>query len=160
MSFDFWSDLAAAKKVEQKALECFSRLTDQYTFIDVSDDRSYYHKGDIKAIAADGREIMLEVKGDTRIADTHNVLCEEANYWFDRGGYTKGNMYSDYQYYCIVSQEAGQIIVIDFAVLRANYKNSNHRYITISHKDNDSYCYLFPLKELKELGGIVAIVDL
>ncbi len=96
MSYDFWNDLSAAKKIEQKALEVFQHLDAEHSYIDVSNQEEYYHKGDIKAIAADGTEYMLEVKGDSRIHETGNVLCEEENYWFDKGNYTKGNMYSNY----------------------------------------------------------------
>lgn len=77
-------------------LDVFRSLTEEYSFIDVSNDRAYFNKGDIKAIAADGREIMIEVKADSRIAQTRNVLCEEENYWFASGRTTKGNFYSDY----------------------------------------------------------------
>lgn len=160
MSFDFWRDLAKAKTVEKKALETFQDLTQDYQFIDVSDNKQYYHKGDIKAIAKDGREIMLEIKGDTRIHETGNVFCEEQNFWYETGDFTKGNMYSDYQYYCVVSEQAGKIAVIDFKVLQKHYANANHRFVKIPHNDNDSYGYLFPLKEVKALGGLVALIDL
>ena len=158
MSYDFWKDLTAAKKVEQKALEVFQRLCADLQFIDVSDDKQYYHKGDIKAIAADGTEYMLEIKGDSRIHETGNVLCEEENFWYNTGKTTKGNMYSDYQYYCVVSEQARKIAVIDFQVLRAHYKH-NHEYREIKHYDNISCVYLFPLKEIKKLGGLIALLD-
>lgn len=158
MSYDFWKDLALAKKVEQKALEIFQSLDAEHSFIDVSNNKEYYHKGDIKAIAEDGTEYMLEIKGDSRIHETGNVLCEEENYWYDTGTYTKGNMYSDYQFYCVLSEAAHKLVVIDFKVLQANYKK-NHRCVQMRHSDNESYFYLFPLGELKELGGIIAVID-
>lgn len=82
--------------MEQKALEVFQSLAKGYEFIDVSDIEEYYHRGDIKAIAPDGKEYLLEIKGDTRINETGNVLCEEYTYWYDTGKYKQGNMYSDY----------------------------------------------------------------
>lgn len=159
MSFNFWQDLAAAKKIEKQALHILQRLTAEHSFIDVSDLKEYYHKGDIKATAADGTEYMLEIKGDSRIHETGNVLCEEENYWYDTGLTTEGNMYSDYQYYCILSQAARKMVIIDFKVLQANYRNKSHRCIQHRHADNISTYYLFPLKELKELGGIIAVID-
>lgn len=159
MMCDFWKDLKQARKVEQKALEVFQSLAKGYEFIDVSDIEEYYHRGDIKAIAPDGKEYLLEIKGDTRINETGNVLCEEYTYWYDTGKYKQGNMYSDYQYYCVVSEQARKIAVIDFKVLRAHYKDAHHRDITIRHKENDTYAYLFPLKEIKQLGGLIAIID-
>ena len=156
---DFWKDLAYAHTVEKTALKAFQGATEDYKIVDVSNNREYYHKGDLKAIAADGREYMLEIKGDSRIHETGNVLCEEQNYWYDSGKYTQGNMYSDYEYYCVVSEAARKIAVIDFKVLKAHYADAHHRLIKISHYDNESYCYLFPLKEIKELGGLVALLD-
>lgn len=157
---EFQRDLAQAKRVEKKALDTFQELTQEYTFIDVSDEKEYYHKGDIKAINKDGKEIMLEIKGDSRIHETGNVFCEEQNFWYESGTFTKGNMYSDYQIYCVVSEQAQKIAVIDFNILRKNYAAAHHSFKKISHKDNDSYGYLFPLKEIKALGGLIAIVDL
>ena len=159
MSFDFWRDLAAAHKVEEKALEVFQSLCVDYRFIDVSNDKQYYHKGDIKAIAADGTEYMLEIKADSRIHETGNVLCEEEVLFYDTGKRKLGNMYSDYQYYCVVSEAARKIAVIDFQVLRAHYKDNGHRDLTLRHKESESYVYLFPLKEIKELGGLIAVID-
>lgn len=158
MSYDFWNDLAEAKKVEKKAQEVFQSLTAEYTIVDVSDIREYYHKGDLKAIAADGREYMLEIKADSRIHETGNVLCEEEVYFYETDTTNKGNMYSDYQYYCVVSEPARKIIVIDFQVLHAHYKH-NHRGITIKHRESETFAYLFPLGEIKELGGIIAVLD-
>lgn len=158
MSFDFWQDLAAAKKVEKQAQEIFQRLTAEYTIVDVSDNKEYYHKGDLKAIAADGKEYMLEIKADSRIHETGNVLCEESVLFYENGKTAKGNMYSDYEYYCIVSEAARKIIVIDFQVLRAHYKH-NHRGITIKHRESETYAYLFPYNEVKELGGVIAVID-
>lgn len=157
MSWDFWRDLNAARKTEQKALEIFQGLSADYRFIDVSDNELYYHKGDIKAIAADGTEYMLEIKGDSRIHETGNVLCEECNYWYDTGETTQGNMYSDYQYYCVLSEAARKLVIIDFKVLQANYKK--YRYIQHRHADNESTYYLMPLKDINRLGGIIKVID-
>ena len=159
MSYEFWKDLAEAKKVEKTALEVFQSRTADYTIVDVSDNKEYYHKGDLKAIAADGREIMLEIKADSRIHETGNVLCEERVLFYNTGKYVQGNMYSDYEYYCVVSEPARKIAVIDFKVLRAHYADAHHRFITIRHNESESDVFLMPLKEVKELGGLVALLD-
>lgn len=156
--FDFWKDLEKAKKVEKLALGVFQSQSKQYQLIDVSDIKEYYHKGDLKAIAPDGKEYILEIKADSRIHETGNVLCEEQVLFYDTGKISKGNMYSDYQYYCVVSEAARKIAVIDFQVMRAHYKN-NHKYITIKHRESETEAYLFPLKEIKELGGLIALLD-
>lgn len=100
----FWKDLAAAKPAEKLVLDTFSSLTTDYTFTDVSNVKECRYKGDIKATAADGKELFIEVKNDSRIANTNNVLCEYQNYIKDGGYYIKGNMCSEYDIYCIVSQ--------------------------------------------------------
>ena len=92
----FYIDLGEAKKVEQIVLEHFQKLTNEYTFINVSDEPQYYHKGDIIAVAPDGRKIFIEVKNDGTIGSTNNVLCEEENYFYSTGEIKKGNFHSDY----------------------------------------------------------------
>ena len=89
---NFYQDLAKARGAERLVRETFAALTNDYTFEDVSNEREYFYRGDIKAIAADGREIFIEVKDDSRIQETHNVLCETAIYYYERGEYGKGNM--------------------------------------------------------------------
>lgn len=84
--------------------DTFASLTDNYTFENVAGIKEYRYKGDIKATnKATGKEIFIEVKNDSRIADTYNVLCEE-KVWYHRGYYGKGNMESETNIYCIVSE--------------------------------------------------------
>lgn len=84
--------------------EIFEASTDKYTFEDVSDLPQYYHKGDIKATCLeDGREIFIEVKDDSRIHQTKNILCEDEVYYKDADYWAPGNMESDYDIYVIVS---------------------------------------------------------
>ena len=153
----FQIDLGEAKKVEQIVLEHFQSLTDEYTFINVSDEPQYYHKGDIKAIAADGRQIFIEVKNDGCIGDTHNVLCEEENYFYSTGRIAKGNFYSDYQIYCVVSQEKRKIWVMDFSVLKAHYKKGEFK--RKYHAEQISDFYLLPLYIVKRHNGLIAELD-
>jgi hypothetical protein len=42
------------------------------------------------------------------------VLCEEEIFYKDGGYFGKGNMKSNYDIYCIVSQSERKIYVIDF----------------------------------------------
>lgn len=153
----FWLDLEDARKVEDLVRETFSGMTSDYTFEDVSKERQYFHKGDIRATAADGRQIYIEVKNDGRIADTGNVLCEEENFFYDSGAYVKGNFYSDYEIYCVVSQEERKIYVMDFKVLKANYKKGEFK--AIRHPEQISYCYLLPLYIVKRYNGLIAEVS-
>lgn len=151
---EFRKDLAAARPAELFVMNTLAALTDEWDFQHVGEDRLYYKIGDIKAINKKSGEIAyIEVKNDSRIADTGNVLCEEENYFFDCRAYSKGNMYSDYQYYCVLSQSERKIYVIDFDTLRRIYKFG--RYATIYHYDNICYCYLLPLEQIKKQGGLL-----
>ena len=66
---DFQKDLAAAKAAENTVRRVFSSLTNEYRFEDVSNQREFYYKGDIKAISlSTGTEIYIEGYG-WRIAE-------------------------------------------------------------------------------------------
>lgn len=71
MVTNFYRDLEKAKKAEAIVKEILSSLTSNYNFIDVSNVPKYYHKGDIVAVDKEsGKQIFIEVKDDSRIADT------------------------------------------------------------------------------------------
>ena len=57
---------------------------------------------------------MIEVKNDSCIASSGNILCEEENYIKADNRMIKGNMYCDSDIFCIVSQQARKIYVLDF----------------------------------------------
>lgn len=102
---DFYKDLCAAKPAEQLVLNKLSSLTTDWVFTDVSNQREYFYKGDILATAADGsKQLFIEVKNDSRIADTGNILCETEVYNKDGNYYIQGNMSNDTDIYAIVSQ--------------------------------------------------------
>lgn len=153
---DFYKDLNSAKAAEQIVLHTLSTLASDYTFEDVSDDREYYHKGDIAA-EKNGRRIMIEVKQDGCIENTGNVLCEEKVYYFSTNSYVKGNFYSDYEIYAVVSPQRHKVIFMDFSVLKRIYKSG--KYKEIPHNEQITYAYLLPLEYIKEKGGIIAVVD-
>ena len=113
--------------------------------------------GDIKAIDKSGKEIYIEVKNDSRIADTGNVVCEEEVYYKERDYIGKGNMFCDNDIFAVVSQSEHKIYVIDYKILQANYRKGEYKEIV--HSQQTSYCYLLPLTEIKKLGGLIAIVD-
>lgn len=70
MVSNFYNDLAKGHIAEEIVKNVFENLTSEYSFELVNLERQYFHKGDIKAIGKDGRVRFLEVKNDTRIADT------------------------------------------------------------------------------------------
>lgn len=157
MVSNFYSDLAKAKKAEDLVKEVFTSLTSDYKFIDVGDQREYFHRGDIKAVDSNGREIMIEVKDDSRIAETNRVLCEEEIFYKESGYFKKGNFYSDYEIYCVVSQERRKIYVMDFSILKKHYKSGEHK--VIRHIDQDTYCYLCALAQVRKWGAMIAELD-
>lgn len=157
MVSSFWEDLRQAKSAEDIVRETFSSLTDKYNFIDVSSQREYFHKGDIKAIAADGREIFIEVKCDSRIAQTQNVLCEEEVLYFATGELVQGNFYSDYEIYTVVSKDERKIYVMDFSILKKHYKSGIFK--AIKHYEQVTYCYLCSLAQVRSWGAMIAEIE-
>jgi hypothetical protein len=154
---NFYSDLEKGKTAEKIVLDTFSALTTNYLFDDVSNYKGFYYRGDIRAISADGREIFIEVKNDSRIADTGNVLCEEEVYYKEAGYCGIGNMDCDSDIFAVVSQKEKKIYVIDFKVLKENYRKGEYK--EINHPQQITYCYLCGLYQIKAWGGLLAIVD-
>ena len=157
MLANFNTDLVKGHRAEQIVKDVFTSLTDKYTFQDVSNNPSYFHKGDIIATAADGRQIMIEVKNDSRIGDTKNILCEEEVYMKEGDYFNKGSMYSDYEIYCIVSEEERRIYVIDFNILKAHYKSGEFK--RIYHPQQYTDAYLLSLGLLKRYNGVIDIIN-
>lgn len=153
----FYQDLEKAKTAEDLVLKVFDGLTDEYRFEAVGSIREYFHKGDIKATDIDGNEHFIEVKDDSCIGKTHNVLCEEDIFYQSIGEFVKGNMYSDYEIYCVVSQSTRKIYVIDFKVLKRIYHKGQFK--EIPHREQTTYCYLVPLAMIRKEGGMIAEID-
>lgn len=154
MCKQFLLDLARGHKAEDKVREVLASLTDEYTFIDVADDREYFHKGDIKAVGADGKVIMIEVKDDSRIGDTGNILCEESVYYYETNTEHKGNFYSDYEIYCVLNQPTQTMYIFDFKKLKEIYKQAGN-YTVLRHAIQESEVYLLPIGSAKKAGALL-----
>lgn len=154
MSDWFLKDLLKAHKAEELVREALASLTDVYKFEVVADNKEYYHKGDIKATDADGNEIMIEVKDDSRIGETGNILCEESVYYYESNYEQKGNFYSDYEIYCVVSQPTNTIYFFDFSILKQIYKKYGN-YRIMRHAHQESEVYLLPLGSAKKAGALL-----
>lgn len=146
----FYKDLEVGKRAEDVVLSTFAALSSDYAFEDVSGIREYFYKGDIKATDKFGREIFIEVKNDSRIHKTRNVLCEEEVYYKYYGYCGKGNMSAGYDIYCVVSEPERKIYVMDFEILKKNYKRGEFK--VIEHATQDTYCYLLDLNTIAALG--------
>ena len=146
----FNKDLEIGKRAEQIVLDTFRALSNDYTFENVSDKQEYFYKGDIKAIDKFGREIFIEVKNDSRIHKTNNVLCEEEVYYKYHDYCGKGNMQAHYDVYCVVSELDRKIYIIDFDVLSKNYRKGEFK--IIDHPTQTTYCYLLGLDVIAGMG--------
>lgn len=154
---NFYRDLAFGKRAEAIVLNTFRSLTDAYTFEDVSNMQGFFYCGDIKVTDKDGNVKYIEVKNDSRIADTGNVVCEE-EVWYKRYDYYgRGNMDGNCDVFCVVSEEAKKIYVIDFKVLKANYRKGIFKEMV--HPQQTSYCYLCEIAKIKKWGGLIAVID-
>lgn len=126
----FRKDLAVAKEAENIVAEVFS-ASGCYVR-DISDIAAYYHTGDLEVIDASGDRHFIEVKDDSRIADTHNVLLEDGVYYSNTDEYIKGNIHGNYEWYAVVSKKSRQIYLFDFPLLKkiglkyGIYKRINH----------------------------------
>lgn len=157
MQTQFEIDLNNARGAEELVYNIFSTLDKERKYRLVGAERAYFYKGDIVATDASGKEIYIEVKDDSRIADTGNVLCEEENYFKKHDCYKSGGMYNNTDIYCVVSKQARKIYVIDFKILQKNYRSG--KYIEINHPTEITYCYLLELSRIKQYGGLIATLD-
>lgn len=158
MVSNFKSDLAKAKNGEAIVLDVLRHTTDNYEFNDVSDDKAYYYKGDIAAHDNSwNMDYYLDVKMDSCIARTCNILCEEKVYYKYDNYYGKGNMQSDYDYLAIISVEAQRIYIIDFAELKKHYKEG--RYYVKDHGEQITYGTLFPLSKAWKYNMVEAVIS-
>lgn len=149
----FNKDLAIGKRAEDIVLHTFAALSDDYAFEDVSGEKEFYYRGDIRATDKFGREIFIEVKNDSRIHTTGNILCEEEVYYKSHGGYYgKGNMSANYDIYCVVSEKGRKIYVLDFDILKENYTKGEFK--VIEHPSQTTYCYLLDIDLIAAMGRI------
>lgn len=144
----FRKDLKEARKAEELVYNFLSSLViDGFSFKMVNNTPEYYHKGDILAIANNGEELGIDVKCDSRIAETGNVLCEEENYFYNTETFKKGYMYSDYDILCVVSEANKMLYFIDFNILKKIYKKGQFK--RIYHPEQFCDCYLLELCKVK-----------
>lgn len=150
----FYEDLERGKEAEGIVLATLVRKYPEYSFLDVSNERQYWHRGDIVATNTKGERIFIEVKDDSRICDTHNILCEECIWYEDISDFVDGNMHSQYEIYAVLSRAEQVIYLIDFSVMKKIYKDKG-TYKVLPHKGQTSYCYLLPLGEVIAEGGLI-----
>lgn len=68
----------------------------------------------------------------------------------------KGNMYCDSDIFCVVSQQARKIYILDFKRLQEIYKKGEYR--VIEHPEQTTYCYLLPIHRAKQWGALITTI--
>ena len=159
MASNFERDLAKARKAEHIVCDVLNSATIDYSFEEVGDQKDYFYKGDIKAMDFNNNVCFVEVKDDSRIAETGNVLCEYKVYSYGKSKWLKGNMQSDYDYYAVVAQQINTIYIIDFKVLKSRYKSGKH-YAKDHYGDDGRLAQktvgtLCSLNQIKHWGGLL-----
>lgn len=155
---NFQKDLEWGKKGEEVVYEALSALTTDFTFVDVSNQRELFYHGDILAIDNKTQEkYYIEVKNDSRIADTGNILCEDEVYYKRYDYYGRANMSGNADVFAIVSMKENKIYLIDFKILQKNYRLGEFR--KMDYPQQYSYVYLLPIGTVKKLGGLIAVID-
>ena len=150
---NFYRDLEKSYKSVEQVINTLQSLTFDYVFFPTG--LEYQHKGDIGVLDLNNSKVhYIEVKDDSRIAQTHNVLCEETVYYHESGEEVKGNMYSDYEYYCVVSQQEQKLYMIDFKKLKKIYRNYKRK--LIPHEEQTTDAFLVPLGDLRKQGAVIA----
>lgn len=154
---NFERDLAIGKKAEDIVREVFSSLDPERTYENVGAERALFYKGDIRVTDKEGNVRYIEVKNDSVIHKTGNVLCEEEVYYKQHDYYAKGNMQSDYDIYAVVSEQQRKIYVINFECLQQNYRKGSYKEIV--HPQQITYCFLLSIDDIDRLGGLISVVS-
>ena len=121
-------DWERGKRAEQIVLDLLSTKTDEYNFYDVSNNAAHYTQGDIFALG-ENEAYYIEVKNDSKIGQTENVLCEDEVYIKDLDHYEPGNMTCGCDIYCVVAEDTREIYFFDFKVMKEIYKRYGQQYI-------------------------------
>ena len=157
----FYEDLAKAKKAEAIVLNIMQNATTEYEFTDVSDDKEYWHIGDIQ-IYDDmmGCNYYLDVKDDGCVSYTGNILAEH-RVWYKDSGWEQGFMQNaQYDYVGYLSQPDNKLYILDFNKWKQNYKKYFKKHIQIPHGGNQTTdAYLMSLKDAKKLGIVIAEIE-
>lgn len=156
MLSNFQADLAAAKQAEQIVQSVIAAAG--YKVFDVADDPQFYHKGDLQIQLPTGELRYVEVKADSRIADTRNILLEDEVYYKETDEYVPGNIHGKYDIYAVVSQSERKIYFFDFAKLKEIGKKYG-TYKKIQHPEQFSYCYLLEICRASQFGALITKIN-
>lgn len=157
MVSNFFTDLKKAREAEVIVRNELAHRMPDYKFELIGHIPLYYGRGDIRVVTPSGEEHFIEVKDDSCIWKTSNVLCEEEVLYYWNNELVDGNMYSDYEIYCVVDRRGQFIFVIDFSILKEHYKEG--KYKVIQHEEQETRCYLVSLRQLREWGALIETIS-
>lgn len=155
MLSNFKEDLANAKTAEKIVQSVIA--SEGYKVLDISDDPKCYHKGDLKISLPSG-DRYVEVKADSRISDTKNILLEDEVYYKESGRLVPGNIHGEYDIYAVVSEKTNTIYFFDFDKLKEIGKRFG-TYKTINHPEQYSNCYLLEMCRARQFGALIAKIN-
>lgn len=156
---DFLSDLKKAQVGENIVCNVLSQLLgeDDYTISNVALDKQLYDKGDISVTDSWGDTVYIDVKDDSCICDTGNILAEH-RVWFKGKGWLDGFMQkAQYNYVAYLSRADQKIYMLDFSLWKKYYKKVFKRHLYIDHNgEQTTDGYLMSLNKARELGIVIA----
>lgn len=160
MASNFRRDHEKAKIAEHLVWEVLCNTDSDFDFEEVGDNPEWYYHGDIRAInELDNIEVGVEVKNDSRIADTQNVLIEVKVWSYKENRYLKPNLESNYDYYAVVAQQINTIYIMDWNVLKRIYKQgkpyTKDHYDDNGRKSQKTIGTLVNLGLIKRNGGLL-----
>lgn len=147
-------DLIIGQQGEAIVKQVLSQSAIGFTIHDTDDQK----KGDLIAVDWYGQRTYIEVKNDSCIATTGNVLCEEMVYYDGNGVWKPGFMYNDSEVFAVLSQADRKIYFIDFKVLQSIYKHYPGREMRKA-ADQMSYVYLVPIGNVKKHNGLLGVIS-
>lgn len=156
---NFNKDAAAALPGELKVMEVLASKTNDFSFSHIDDQEVNGKKGDILAIEKkSGKAIYIEVKNDSRISQTGNVLCEYQKYYYDSNKTKAGSMFYNYEIYLVHSQDSRTLYVIDFKKLRTFYTILGD-WIQIEEGVEITYGFLVRLKDIIRYNALLYTIE-
>lgn len=154
----FYSDLAKAKKGEDIVRQVLQGCQDKYSITDVSEIKEMWHRGDIEIHDVEENiSYYLDVKDDSRIAQTGNLLAEHRVYYVKDNKWTEGFMQrATYDYVGYLSQQNKIIYILDFKLWQKYYLSKSEKHIHIPHGYQTTDGYLMSLDKARKLGIVIA----
>lgn len=108
-----------------------------YILDDLSLDKDYYHKGDMRVNDFDiGLSYLLEVKSDNKIAETGNLFMELATIRDDKE-YT-GWFFNSYERMAYIDTRKQIVYMVDFKKLQSEIDIENSKQVTFTNDNGNT----------------------